>query len=87
MSLVACAGLASSCYGETTASQPPTFSDPGIEPTVVTRAEHQQFTNAWRQAIPHGPSGTGMATRAQVEAAARQIYADYPQILRALGLG
>ncbi|MCB1257658.1 MAG: hypothetical protein KDB26_11160 [Microthrixaceae bacterium] len=54
---------------------------------VVTRAEHQQFTNAWRQEIPYGPTGTGMATRAQVEAAARQIYADYPEILRALGLG
>ena len=54
---------------------------------VVTRAEHQVFTNAWREAIPYGPNGTGMATRAQVEGAARQIYREYPEILQALGLG
>ena len=54
---------------------------------VVTRAEHQVFTNAWREAIPYGSNGTGMATRAQVEGAARQIYSEYPEILRALGLG
>ena len=54
---------------------------------VVTRAEHQVFTNAWREAIPYGPTGTGRATPAQVEAAARQIYRDYPEILDALGLG
>ena len=54
---------------------------------VVTRAEHQVFTNAWREAIPYGPNGTGMATRVQVEGAARQIYGEYPEILQALGLG
>lgn len=54
---------------------------------VVTRSEHQVFTNAWRQAIPYGQDGTGMATRAQVEGAARNIYRDYPEILQALGLG
>ena len=53
---------------------------------VVTRAEHQAFTNAWRQAIPYGANGTGMATRAQVGGAARNIYRDYPEILKALGL-
>jgi hypothetical protein len=53
---------------------------------AVTDAEHQAFTNAWRAAIPYGPRGTGMATRVQVEDAARQIYADYPDILKALGL-
>jgi len=53
---------------------------------VVTRSEHQVFTNAWRQAIPYG-AGTRTASRAQIEGAARQIYADYPEILRALGLG
>jgi hypothetical protein len=53
---------------------------------VLTRGEHQVFTNAWRQAIPYGPEGTGTATRAQVEGAARQIYADYPEFLQALGL-
>lgn len=54
---------------------------------VVTRAEHQVFTNAWREAIPYGPTGTGMATRAQVENASGQIYREYPEILQALGLG
>ena len=53
---------------------------------AVTRAEHQQFTNAWRAAIPYGPNGTGAATSESVIAAARQIYADYPAILSALGL-
>lgn len=53
---------------------------------VVTRAEHQVFTNAWRQAIPYG-AGTRNATRADVQRAARQIYADYPEILKGLGLG
>ncbi len=38
--LVACAGFASSCYGGTTASQPPTFSDPGIEPMVIGRGPY-----------------------------------------------
>jgi hypothetical protein len=58
----------------------------GWPAVVVTRAEHQEFTNAWRQAIPYG-SGTRNATPAQVEGAAQQIYADYPEILQALGLG
>lgn len=53
---------------------------------AVTRAEHQVFTNAWRAAIPYGPQGTRVATRMQVEDAARRIYADYPDILKALGL-
>jgi hypothetical protein len=53
---------------------------------VVTRAEHQVFTNAWRQAIPYG-AGTRSASRATVEAAARRIYSGYPEILKALGLG
>jgi hypothetical protein len=52
---------------------------------VVKKDEHQVFTNLWRQHIPVG-EGTQNATRAQVESAARQIYADYPEILRALGL-
>jgi hypothetical protein len=53
---------------------------------AVTEAEHQAFTNAWRRAIPYGAAGTGAASRASVMAAARQIYANYPDILRALGL-
>jgi RHS repeat-associated protein len=52
---------------------------------AVTEGEHRAFTNAWRRAIPYG-SGTANATRQQVLDTARQIYADYPEILRALGL-
>jgi hypothetical protein len=52
----------------------------------VTPAEHQVFTNAWRRLIPYGEAGTGAATRESVSQAARQVYADYPEILRALGL-
>jgi RHS repeat-associated protein len=53
---------------------------------VLTRSEHRVFTNARRQAIPYGASGTGQATRTQIESAARQIYRDYPEILESLGL-
>ncbi len=53
---------------------------------AVTPAEHQVFTNAWRRLIPYGQAGTRAATRESVTQAARQIYADQPTILRALGL-
>ena len=52
---------------------------------VLTKAEHQAFTQAWRQVIPYG-AGTAQATLGTVQAAARAIYADSPAILRALGL-
>lgn len=39
---------------------------------AVTQAEHQAFTNAWREAIPYG-AGTANATKAQIMNAARQI--------------
>ena len=52
---------------------------------ALTPAEHQIFTNAWRQLIPYG-SGTANATREQIMNAARIIYKDYPDILKALGL-
>lgn len=51
---------------------------------VVTQAEHQVFTNAWRAEIPYGSRNV---TPTQVNGAARRIYADYPEILQALGLG
>ena len=54
---------------------------------AVTKSEHQVFTNAWRKAIPYGANGTGMATGAQIDGAAGQIYAGYPNLLSALGLG
>lgn len=56
-------------------------------PTIVlTKDEHTAFTNAWSGKIPTG-SGTETATRGQIEDAAREIYANYPEILDALGLG
>jgi hypothetical protein len=51
----------------------------------LSPTEHQVFTNAWRAEIPYG-SGTANATRETVEAAARKIYADFPEYLAALGL-
>jgi hypothetical protein len=53
--------------------------------TPGAKGEHQVFTNAWRSAIPYR-EGTANATVEQITSAARQIYADYPAILRALGL-
>jgi hypothetical protein len=54
-------------------------------PVAVTPAEHQAFTNAWRDAIPYG-AGTANATRQQVLDAARQIYEIYSEIFSALEL-
>lgn len=51
---------------------------------VVTRAEHQVFTNAWKQAIPYGSRNV---TPNMVNNAARDIYSDYPEILKASELG
>ncbi|MCR6712221.1 MAG: hypothetical protein NVV57_05790 [Demequina sp.] len=51
---------------------------------VVTRSEHQAFTNAWRQAIPYG---TRNVTPAMVNNAARDIYGYYPEVGQALGVG
>ena len=53
---------------------------------VLARDEHKVFTDAWRKAIPYGRDGTAMASRADVELAARQIYGNYPEFLKALGL-
>ncbi|XLS29208.1 hypothetical protein ACJD0Z_18675 [Flavobacteriaceae bacterium M23B6Z8] len=58
---------------------------------VLTKSEHQAFTNAWRNEI--GLNGTFVttyttetATKEVIFAAARRIYKDYPEILIALGL-
>jgi hypothetical protein len=51
----------------------------------VTKEEHQAFTNAWRSAIPYGV-GTAEAKYDKVIATARLVYANHPDILRALGL-
>jgi hypothetical protein len=55
---------------------------------AVTAAEHQEFTNKWRQAIAYGEAGTRNAGigRAEIINAARKIYASYPAILKALDL-
>lgn len=52
---------------------------------VLTKEEHQIFTNLWRKFIPYG-KGTREATPERVMEAAREIYKDYPEILKALGL-
>ena len=52
---------------------------------VLTPEEHLVFTRQWRQKIPRG-TGTANASRTEIEQAAREIYADFPEILQALGL-
>lgn len=57
---------------------------------VLTQAEHQVFTNAWRKEIGYVGSksliNTANATKSMIENAARRIYKDYPEILGSLGL-
>ncbi len=62
----------------------------GMLSVVLTPAEHQAFTNAWRKRFPyegelgHIPYDT--LTPQQIQDAARKIYAEFPEILKALGL-
>ncbi len=57
---------------------------------VLTKEEHQAFTNAWRKAIPYnnskGKVNTDTAKPEDVMRAAKAIYKKYPEILKALGL-
>ena len=60
---------------------------------VLTIEEHQAFTNAWRARIGYNGQAAGSfgvttstATREQIIQAAREVYRNYPEILRALGL-
>ncbi len=58
---------------------------------VLTESEHQAFTKAWRSQIGYEGSTkaavtTLNATKSEVEAAAREVYKNYPQILKKLGL-
>ena len=57
---------------------------------AVTVEEHQIFTNAWRAEIGYTGSKaittTTSATVEQIHAAAKVVYKNYPQILKALGL-
>jgi len=52
---------------------------------VLNHETHQAFTNAWRKLIPYG-EGTANATRETVLNAAREVYKEFPDILKALGL-
>lgn len=56
-------------------------SEGSLMSVAVTKAEHQRFTNAWRKAIGYG-DGTANATNDQILAAAREIYKDYPELLK-----
>ncbi|MGI5093221.1 hypothetical protein [Treponema socranskii] len=59
------------------------IGDVGKMPSVVlTPEEHQKFTNAWRALIPYG-EGTREATRGQIIQAAKQIYKEFPELLKA----
>ena len=63
----------------------------GDMPSVVlTKEEHKAFTNAWRKAIPYDKSNailtTSSAKEEDVINAAKDIYRNYPEILKALGL-
>ena len=49
----------------------------------LTKAEHQLFTNAWRQLIPYGSVGI---SKAAIMSFAQEIYKNHPALLRALGL-
>jgi hypothetical protein len=52
---------------------------------VLSPENHQAFTNAWRQLIPYG-EGTANATRETVLNAAREVYREFPDIQKVLGL-
>lgn len=63
--------------------------DPRMNLTIaLSEAEHQVFTNKWRDAIPYGAAGTHNIKygRAEIFKAAREIYKNYPAILKALDL-
>ena len=60
---------------------------------VLTVEEHAAFTKTWRNKIPYTTTNsasnalhTATATKAEVEAIAREIYKNYPDILNILGL-
>ena len=57
---------------------------------VLTKEEHQAFTNAWRKAIPYDNSKSNLTSSSakaeDVIKAAKEIYSNYPEILKALGL-
>jgi RHS repeat-associated protein len=61
-----------------------------MKSVVLTVEEHKIFTKKWREAIPYKSKNLDwrnwMRNKSQLEEIARDIYKDYPQILKALGL-
>jgi RHS repeat-associated protein len=61
-----------------------------MESLALTKAEHQAFTRAWRKAIGYvgdkAAVTTANVTKEQVLNAAKSIYRNHPEILKALGL-
>ncbi len=61
-----------------------------MQSIALTAAEHQVFTNAWRTQIGYKGSNaaitTTKATKEQIYEAAKVVYKDYPEIVKALGL-
>lgn len=61
-----------------------------IPSVVLTKKEHQVFTNKWRKLIGYSNSKaaikTGNATREQIIEAAKEVYKDYPEFLKVLGI-
>ena len=63
--------------------------DPDSIPSIVlTKEQHQVFTNAWRAKIGYITDNTSLttanATREDIWAAAQQIYRDHPDLLEAV---
>lgn len=59
-----------------------------IPSIVLTKDEHQKFTNVWRETIGYEKSGrmitTSTATRDKILEEARNIYKDYPELFKTL---
>ena len=49
---------------------------------AVTAAEHQKFTNAWRDIFKYGTDYSKL-TKNDIWKAAQKIYKDYPELLKA----
>jgi hypothetical protein len=49
---------------------------------AVTKAEHQTFTNEWRNLIPYGTDYSSLS-KTQIWEAAQKVYKNYPELLNA----
>ena len=52
---------------------------------VLTKAEHRIFTNTWRKAILYGTKYKKLSEKF-IKDTVKDIYKEYPEILKALGL-